>query len=187
MTDGKPKTAVAYPKAKRKPAQKAAKRARPMSLSDSGARFIARFEGFRSRLYNDAAGHCTIGFGHLVHHGPIHGKEPQELAAGITRARALELLQEDADKCAVAVRTSVKVPLNQQQFDALVSFAFNVGTGAFRESTLLRKLNAGDYDAVPTQLNRWVKAGERTLEGLVRRRAAEGALFSRGTYSSRAN
>ena len=76
----------------------------------------------------------------------------------------------------------MRVPLAQHQFDALVSFVFNVGGGAFRESTLLRELNAGDYDAVPRELNRWVKAGGRTLPGLVRRRGAEGVLFSRGKY-----
>lgn len=76
----------------------------------------------------------------------------------------------------------MEVPLTQQQFDALVSFAFNVGNGAFCDSTLLKRLNAGQYDAVPAQLNRWVKAGGKTLEGLVTRRAAEGALFSRGMY-----
>jgi GH24 family phage-related lysozyme (muramidase) len=154
----------------------------PTALSPAGATFIAKFEGFRSALYNDPAGHCTIGFGHLVHHGPINGSEPKEFKAGITRERALELLQADAASAASAIRKNVKVPLTQQQFDALVSFAYNVGSGAFGDSTLLKKLNAGEYDAVPAQLNRWVKAEGKTLEGLVRRRAAEGALFSRGMY-----
>jgi lysozyme len=155
---------------------------KPTALSPAGAKFIAKFEGFRAKMYNDAAGHCTIGFGHLVHRGPINGKEAPEFVAGITRARALELLQADAAKAASAVKRGVKVPLTQHQFDALVSFAYNVGNGAFAESTLLKKLNAGDYKAVPAQLNRWVKADGKALEGLVRRRGAEGALFSRGTY-----
>ena len=151
-----------------------------LELSDSGARLIAGFEGFRSKLYNDAADHCTIGYGHLVHRGPIDGSESAEFKKGITRARGLELLREDADAAAGAVNGRVKVPLSQQQFDALVSFVFNVGSGAFAESTLLRLLNKGDYDAVPEQLDRWVKADGKTLEGLVRRRKAEGALFVAG-------
>ena len=152
------------------------------SLSDAGARFIAGFEGFRARLYDDAAGHCTIGYGHLVHHGRCDGSEPEEFRRGISRERALELLQADAERAADAVRRGVQVPLTQEQFDALVSFVFNVGGGAFADSTLLRELNAGNYDAVPPQLARWVKAGGQTLAGLVRRRAAEGRLFAEGAY-----
>ena len=151
-------------------------------LSDTGLRFIADFEGFRPNLYNDAAGHCTIGYGHLVHRGVCNGGEPEEFRrpAGITQVRALELLRADAADAARAVNRLVRVPLDQDQFDALVSFTFNVGEGALRDSTLLRELNAGRYDAVPAQLNRWTRAGGRILSGLVRRRAAEGALFSRG-------
>ncbi len=155
---------------------------RPKALSVQGARFIAGFEGFRGELYDDAAGHSTIGFGHLVHHGRTNGTEPAEFRRGITRERALELLRQDAQKCADEISRAVRVPLAQHQFDALVSFVFNVGAGAFRDSTLLRELNAGRYDAVPPQLDRWVKAGGRTLEGLVRRRRAEGALFAEGRY-----
>ena len=155
---------------------------KPLALSADGAAFIAKFEGFRGKLYNDAAGHCTIGFGHLVHRGPIDGSETDEFCRGITRERAVTLLRKDAAKAAAEVRKSVTVPLNQHQFDALVSFAFNLGTGAFRESTLLKKLNARAYGAVPAQMNRWVNAGGRPLAGLVRRRKAEGALFANGRY-----
>ncbi len=149
----------------------------PSALSKEGAACIARFEGFRGQLYNDAANHCTIGYGHLVHHGPIDGSEPAEFRAGISQERALALLQEDAAKAAAEVSRSVKVPLEQHQFDALVSFAFNVGNGAFCDSTLLRLLNEGRYDAVGAQLARWNKAGGKTLQGLVDRRAAEAKLF----------
>lgn len=158
------------------------RRRRRRKLSKAGAHFIATFEGFRSELYDDAAGHCTIGFGHLVHHGRCDGGEPRELRRGITRERALELLQEDAKAAADAVNRAVEVPLSQPQFDALVSFVFNVGAGAFGESTLLRMLNEGRYRDVPRQLDRWVKANGRTLEGLVRRRAAEGDLFKEGAF-----
>src|SRR5579862_3661302 len=100
-------------------------------VSDAGLRFIGRFEGFRPKLYDDPAGNCTIGFGHLVHLGPTDGSEPDELRAGISRERGLELLRADAGAAARAVRSSVRVPLSRCQFEALVSFAYNVGAGAF--------------------------------------------------------
>jgi len=165
------------PKPRPKPVPKKPAVKKPTALSKEGAAFIARFEGFRGQLYNDAAGHATIGYGHLVHHGPIDGSEPAEFRKGISQDRALELLQADAAKAAAEIARSVKVPLDQHQFDALVSFAFNVGNGAFRESTLLRLLNEGRYDAVEAQLARWNKAGGKTLQGLVNRRAAEAKLF----------
>src|SRR5207237_3063247 len=134
-TAAKPAPAKAKPKAKpkakapakptraAKPTAKApakpTRAAKPTALSPSGAAFIATFEGFRAKLYNDAAGHCTIGCGHRVHLGPINGKEPADFKRGITKKQALTLLQSDASTAAAAVRTSVKVPLNQQQFDAL--------------------------------------------------------------------
>ena len=154
----------------------------PAALSAAGAEFIGRFEGFRGSMYNDAAGHCTIGFGHLVHHGPINGSEPAEFKHGITLERALALLEADAATAAACVRQHVKVPLSQPQFDALVSFVFNVGTGAFEGSTLLKRLNAREYGAVPDELAKWSKAGGRTLQGLLNRRRAEGALFARAAY-----
>jgi lysozyme len=153
-------------------------------LSKRGAAFIAGFEGFVPRLYNDPVGHCTIGCGHLVHRGPINGSEPDEFKRGITRERALELLQLDAGTAAGEITRSVTVDLTQPQLDALISFAFNVGTGAFRDSTLLKLLNGGDYGSVPAQLDRWTKASGQTLPGLVKRRTAEGELFAKGAYGS---
>jgi lysozyme len=151
-------------------------------LSEAGARFVARFEGFSGKLYNDPANHCTIGYGHLVHHGPINGSEPDEFCSGITEAAALALLREDAASAAAAVCAAAKVPLSQTQLDALISFTFNVGNGAFAKSTLLKLLNGGDYNSVPSQLGRWTKAGGKTLPGLVSRRTAEGELFAHGRY-----
>lgn len=156
--------------------------ARPTTLSRRGAAFVARFEGCVLHLYDDPAGHCTIGIGHLVHHGRCDGSEPAEFRSGITRERAFQLLQQDATEVARAILTHVKVRLEQHQFDALCSFGFNCGTGAIKTSTLTKKLNAGDYAAVPAQLARWVNAGGQPLPGLVRRRQAEGRLFSRGKY-----
>ena len=157
-------------------------RANGHRLSDRGIEFIGRFEGFRGALYNDPAGHCTIGYGHLVHRGRCNGSEPAELRAGITRERAAQLLRSDAAVAVAAVRDSVAVALTQAQFDALVSFTFNVGAGAFRRSTLLARLNAGRHEAVPAQLRRWVTASGRTLPGLVARREAESRLFTTGHY-----
>ncbi len=148
-------------------------------LSAEGLAFIAQHEGFRPALYSDAAGHCTIGYGHLVHRGRCDGSEPAELRAGLSEEAARQLLAEDAQIAVAAVRDAVMVPLTQPQFDALVSFAFNVGAGAFRRSTLLDKLNSGDYAAVPTELLRWVYAGGQKLQGLVNRRIDEGRLFAR--------
>jgi lysozyme len=154
----------------------------PTQLSEQGADFIARFEGCVLKLYNDPTNNATIGVGHLVHMGPINGSEPGEFKHGITRERALELLQQDAAKAARAVRQAITVPLNQAQLDALISFTFNVGEGNLRSSTLRRKLNAGDHAAVPAQLTRWAFSGGKKLPGLIRRRQAEGALFAHGTY-----
>jgi lysozyme len=152
------------------------------TVSKAGAEFIAEFEGFRADLYEDSAGHCTIGFGHQVHQGKCDGSEPKEFRDGITKKRGLDLLRKDAGTAGDEINRSVEVPLNQTQFDALVSFVFNVGTGAFRDSTLLKRLNDRRYDDVPKQLNRWVFSGGEKLESLVRRRRAEGRLFREGEY-----
>lgn len=158
---------------------------RPHALSDRGANFIAGFEGFRSLLYNDPASgrNCTIGFGHLVHLGPCNGREPAAFRRGLSRGQAVALLRRDAGTAAAAVSKLINVPLNQQQFDALTSFTFNVGAGNLASSTLRRKLNAGDYGAVPGELMRWTKDGSgHSLGGLVTRRRAEGVLFTHGRY-----
>jgi lysozyme len=171
------------PQQKKTAPPKPAPPAHPTALSPDGAKFIARFEGFRSHMYNDAANHCTIGYGHLVHYGPINGSEPEEFRRGLNEQQALDLLRQDAAKAVAAVRECVTVPLNQQQFDALVSFAYNEGGGALASSTLVKMLNQGQYDAIPEQLGRWNKAGNQVLQGLVTRRAAEGTLFTHGTYA----
>ena len=152
------------------------------TLSRKGAGFIAHFEGIYTHAYNDPVGHCTIGVGHLLHHGPCTGREKP---SSLTRGQAIELLRKDALGAAAAVDRHVTVPLTQAQYDALISFVFNVGEGAFAASTLLRRLNRGDYAAVPRELTRWTKAGSppRPLPGLVRRRTAEGELFSGGDYA----
>jgi lysozyme len=148
-------------------------------VSRAGVRFIGRWEGFQRNLYNDPLGHCTIGVGHLVHRGNCDGSEPPRFKRGISRRRGLKLLRRDIAEHQAAVSEVVQVALNQQQFDALVSFAYNVGAGAFGTSTLVRKLNQGHYQAVRSELMRWTNNG---LPGLVSRRRAEGELFVHGTY-----
>lgn len=154
-----------------------------LTTSDQGINFIKQFEGFSSNLYNDAVGHCTIGYGTLVHRGNCNGSESDEFQAGISKQRATELLKQEARKIEEVINTNVTISLNQSQFDSLVSFTYNVGTGAFKKSTLLKKLNNGDYSAVPKELKRWVKGGGKTIQGLVRRRDAEANLFANGIYS----
>lgn len=139
-----------------------------MELSSRGLELIQRYEGLRLQAYHDAVGIPTIGYGST--RGVQMGDE-------ITETQALELLEADCERFEDAVRELVDVSLNQHQFDALVSFAFNVGRGAFARSTLLRLLNAGNYRGAANQFRRWVYAGEQKLAGLVKRREAERALF----------
>jgi lysozyme len=181
--------AIPKPRAAAKPAAKkpAAPAKQPLAakISRQGCDFIARHEGVRLGLYNDPVGHATIGVGHLVHMGPINGTEPAEFRKGITRERALQILEQDCGAKCKAVKALVKVRLTQHQLDALVSFTFNVGEGNLAQSGLLRELNAGRYDAVPGELTKWVKGGTplKTLPGLVKRREAEGQLFRTGAYA----
>jgi GH24 family phage-related lysozyme (muramidase) len=150
----------------------------PRRLSTRGAKLIAEFEGLRQKLYNDPAGHCTIGIGHLVHRGPCNGREPARFKRGLTPAQAYALLQRDAQRMEKAVN-GLRIPLNQNQFDALVSFTYNLGPGwTGWNNNLRRLLSQRRYREVPHELMDWVHAGGKVLPGLVRRRRAEGRLFA---------
>lgn len=144
-----------------------------MRTSPAGRAFIGRHEGVRLAAYRDAAGVWTIGYGHTAAAGP------PVPAAGltITAAEADAILGRDLARFEAAVSRLVTVALSQGEFDALVSFAFNVGEGALGRSTLLRKLNAGDRAGAAAEFGRWNKAGGRVLAGLTRRRAEERAVF----------
>jgi lysozyme len=139
------------------------------ALSTKGLELLKVSEGLRLKAYKDAVGVLTIGYGHT-------GKDvtPGKV---IDEAKAEALLLADVEWAENAVRTKVTVPLTMGQFDALVDFVFNLGAGAFAKSTLLKKLNAGDYAGAAAEFPRWDKAGGKVLPGLTTRRLAEQRMF----------
>jgi GH24 family phage-related lysozyme (muramidase) len=150
-----------------------------MKISDAGLDLIRDCEGFKSHLYNCPANDASIGYGHLVHHGPVCGAASEApFANGITEAGATTLLLSDVASAEEDVTLLVTVPMTQGQFDALVDFVYNEGVGHFETSTLLKKLNAGEHAIVPSLLRQWVYGGGRKLTGLVYRREAEARMFA---------
>ena len=141
-------------------------------ITQNGLNLIKRFEGFEPHIYKDAAGYSTIGYGHLLRAG-----ESELFKNGISEAAGEALLIKDVLIAEQAVLRLIHVPLTNDQFDALVSFTFNLGSGALQRSTLRRKVNREEHDEVPEQFLRWVWAGGRKLRGLVRRRKAEVVLY----------
>jgi lysozyme len=144
--------------------------------SSTGLALTRSFEGLRLNAYQDSAGVWTIGYGHTgpeVHHGQC-----------ISEIEAEALLRSDLASAVQCVRRAVRVDLQQHQFDALVDFCFNVGRGSFLGSSLLRYVNQSEFDSAAVQFGLWVHAGGKVLAGLVRRRAAEAALFSGHGFSS---
>lgn len=154
-----------------------------MQMSEKGKKLLAQWEGTILHVYNDAVGLPTIGVGHLLTRDELtSGKiyiqgQLVRYANGLTQQQALDLLGQDLDKFEKVVDESVTVDLKQNQFDALVSFAFNVGAGAFKGSSLLKVLNKGQYAEVPDQLQRWNRAGGRVVQGLTIRREHEIQLW----------
>ncbi len=148
-----------------------------MGVNPATLALIRRFEGLRLRAYRDAAGFWTIGYGHTSMAGP-----PKVMPGmRISRKQAERILRADVERVAGQVAKvlgpDVLSRLNENQFGALVSFAFNVGIGNVRRSSVLRAVRAGRLEEVPRLLLRWTKAGGRRLPGLVRRRRAEGRLW----------
>lgn len=140
-----------------------------MNISQKGLNLIKSFEGLELKAYKDAVGILTVGYGSTGPH----------VTAGmtITESQAETLLKSDVGRFEKGVEELVTVPLNQNQFDALVSFSFNLGLGNLKSSTLLRKLNSLDYIGAANEIPRWDKAGGKVLKGLTRRRLAEKELF----------
>jgi lysozyme len=146
-----------------------------MQLSAEGLELIKRFEGFRGQQYTDVAGFPTIGYGHRI--VPPESFPPERFPGGVSEPQAATILAGDVSAAERAVSRLVKVALTQGQFDALVDFCFNLGSGRLAGSTLLRVLNGGRYDDAVEQLLRWdLAAGEVNL-GLKARREAELRLW----------
>ena len=139
--------------------------------SEQGLALTKSFEGLHLNAYRDCAGIWTIGYGHT---GP-------GVSEGLTidGAEAEAFLQADLADAISCVNKAVKVEISQNQFDALVDFCFNAGRGNFLQSTLLRKVNGGDFTGAAAQFALWVHAGGEVVAGLVRRRTAEAELFTR--------
>ncbi|CAH0992211.1 Lysozyme RrrD [Sinobacterium norvegicum] len=138
-------------------------------ITQDGIDLIKRFEGFSSSVYICPAGYPTIGYGHLV--------RDYESFEEISQEQAEALLRTDVESAERAVLRLIKVPLTDGQFDALVSFTYNLGSGALQCSTLRRKVNRQAHGEVPAQLMRWVWAGGRKLNGLVKRRYCESSVY----------
>jgi len=140
---------------------------------------ICKFEGCVLAAYQDTGtkgGTWTIGYGHTS----AAGDPPVTRGMKITKGRATDILRADLSKVERQVANLLKAPVTQDQYDVLVGFAFNVGSGNLSRSTLLRKFNAGNHEAVPGELAKWTKAGGKVLPGLVRRRAAEAEWWING-------
>jgi lysozyme len=155
-----------------------------MKASMNAIKLIQDSEGFRAKPYLCPAGVPTIGYGSTIYENGTHVKlsDPE-----ITEERAVEILFDQLKKYENAVNRYVHVPINQNQFDALVDFAYNAGAGNLQRSTLLRKLNAGDYEGASHEFGRWVYGGGKKLNGLVKRREAERNLFMRNFHKTFTN
>ena len=138
---------------------------------------IATHEGYRGEAYRDATGIPTIGYGETA---------GVEMGDRTTPERALVQLLDSTEKHADAIRQCIHVPLYQHEFDAYVSLSYNIGAGAFCRSTLVKKLNAGDYDGACEEIRRWNRAGGKVLSGLVKRREAEYAMCKGASQSAKA-
>jgi len=142
-----------------------------LATSAAGVAFVGHHEGLKKTAYRDPVGIVTVCYGHTA---------TARLGQSYSKEACQALLQSDLRAAEAAVRRLVKVPLSQETFDALVSFVFNVGEGNFARSTLLRKLNAGDYVGACRELPKWTLARGRELPGLVTRRNDEMALCLKG-------
>lgn len=144
-----------------------------MAVSLFGVDLICDFEGKRLVAYDDGVGIWTIGFGTTIYPNGIRVKKGDTC----TEAQAKAYMQNDLKKFEHAVNDAVNIPLNQNQFDALVSLTYNIGAAAFSKSTLVKKLNAGDIRGAADQFDVWVNAGGKRMQGLVNRRSKEKLLF----------
>ncbi len=142
-----------------------------MKTSERGLALIKEFEGLSTECYADVGGKATIGYGHLC-------KADETFPKRITEGEATALLCTDLEFAEACVEGIVDVVLTQNQYDALIALIFNIGCGAFTRSTLLRKLNHGDYHGARDEFQRWCRVNGKEVSGLLRRRIAEQLLFS---------
>lgn len=142
-----------------------------MNISKKGLDLIKEFEGLRLKAYKalETEKHYTIGYGH-------YGSDVKK-DSKVTKTQAEELLKSDVGRFVAGVEKALKVKVNQNQFDALVSFAYNVGLDAFGKSTLLKELNAKDFKGASREFDRWNKSGGKVIQGLINRRNKEQSLF----------
>jgi lysozyme len=162
-----------------------------MKLSRAGTELIASFEGFVATPYNDSADNATIGYGHLLHLGPVTPADRAKWGT-LSRSTALALLADDAAGFEHAVSAAIRVSLGtipahaQTRFDALVSLAFNIGAGAFTGSSLVREINLKgaprDWTPLEPHWLTWDHDGGQVVPGLLNRRRAEFAIFAPGVY-----
>lgn len=142
------------------------------TLTDAGLSFIAKIEGFSATPYNDPPGSdkYSIGFGHQIQSG-------ESFPDPITIEQGRALLAKDTQTAQNAVKSAITVPLNSNQFDALTSFVFNIGEGAFKSGSVPAKINAGDFQAAADTMRQYVKAGGVVSQALVDRRESEASVF----------
>lgn len=147
-----------------------------MKTSEAGCELIKSFEKLELKAYQDTGGVWTVGWGHT-------GPDVKE-STWVDPQGAERLFQEDVSWAEGVVDGNITVPLEQYQYDALVSFVFNIGAYQFRTSTLVKKLNQKKYDEVPGELRRWVYDEHKVEPGLVKRRDKEATLFEKGIYEN---
>ena len=145
------------------------------TVSTAGINLICSFEGLRLNAYDDGVGVWTIGYGTTIYPNGIKVKRGDTC----TTEQAKAYMAHDLKKFESAVNSAVTVSINQNQFDALVSLAYNIGTSGFKNSTLVKKLNAGDIRGASAQFNVWNKGGGKVMQGLVNRRDVERKLFEK--------
>jgi lysozyme len=139
--------------------------------------FVKAWEGCVLKPYADSAGYMTVGYGHKL---PVHASRDE-----ITQAQADAYLESDIERTCVGLDLCVPAETAQREFDALVSLAFNVGVRAVRDSTLLKRLSEGDVIAAAAEFPKWAHAAGKVVDGILKRRYAEQAIFQDGDYSGR--
>ena len=144
-----------------------------MKISNKGLELLKEFEGFSSVAYLCSAKKATIGYGNTF----WEDGTPVKIGDQISKERAETLLKHVVDNFSVAVEVDIKIEVSQNQFDAMVSLAYNIGLGAFKNSTLLRQLNRGNFVGASQEFLRWDKSNGKPLLGLTRRREREKLLF----------